>query len=157
MIGETKNAFAMTLGIGYDIKGLFTLGLELTGTGWNIGSANRGGGGLSSFTVAWHPLGNFVHGGKMRVLDLSIFVGAGWGVVGQDRALRGLIVTTGVRAEAYLAPWISMGATLRWDPLFYGTYVINWNGGQTVDLPKNSGGSVLVPAFTIALHMVPGG
>ena len=157
MIGETKNAFAMTLGIGYDIKGQVTLGLELTGTGWNIGSSNRGGAGLSSFTVAWHPLASFVHTGKMRVLDVSIFAGAGWGVVGQDRAMRGLIITTGIRAEAYLAPWISMGATLRWDPLFFNRYVINWNAGQGIDLPKGSGGSVLVPAFTLAFHMVPGG
>lgn len=152
LVGETKNAFALTLGIGYDIKGQVTLGLELTGTGWNLGKSTRGGAGFTSFTVAWHPAQLFLADKGPRPWDASVFFGVGYGVVGEDRALRGLSMTVGVRAEAYLAPWISLGLTLRWEPLMYGRYVINWNAGQGINLPKGSGGTTFVPSATIALH-----
>jgi len=158
MVGEVQNAFGLTLAIGYDILGHATVGLEISGTGWNVGSANRGGAGFVSFTAAWHPVRLFdKRGASRRPWDASIFFGAGWGVVGEDRAMRGLFLTLGARAEYFPKPWFSVGLSIRMNPLMFSRYVTDWNAGAGVDLPKGSGGDLLVPALTIALHAPLGG
>jgi hypothetical protein len=151
LVDQTQNGPGLTLGLGYNIKGHATVGLSLTGTGWDIGSADRGGGGLLAFEAAWHPVELF-SGLRTRAWDASLFGGAGYFVMGEERALDGLHLQAGLRAEYFVTRWLSLGGALRYVSLRGSRYILDWNNDIDVPLPQGTGGSMLLPSLTIAVH-----
>lgn len=157
LIDQAQNGPGLTLSFGYNIRGHATLAATITGNAWDIGNTQRGGGGLASFDVSWHPLLllevlEVIPVDPGRRYDASLFFGAGWGVIGEDRAMRGLHLSLGGRAEYLLTRWFSAGAVLALHPLKFSEYVVDWGDGVIVDLPERSGGSALFVGLTLAIH-----
>jgi hypothetical protein len=162
LVNQTHDAPAAVLQIGFNILGHAAIALDVTATGWDVMTRDRGGAGFAAGTVAWHPvelLAELLPIGfiRDRFWDLSVFAGGGYGVLGQDRAMDGMHLVFGARAEFFPARWISLGATLRHYPLRFDRYVVHWDNGIDEDLPERSGGSVLIPTFTVALRVPTGG
>ncbi|MCI0571513.1 MAG: hypothetical protein L0Y66_12225 [Myxococcaceae bacterium] len=154
-VEHTPSAAALTLQVGYNIREHVTLSAGLTATGWDLLSEARGGAGLLAAEVAWHPAALFPVGqlGAGRHLDGALFFGAGYGVVGEKRAMDGLALQMGLRAEYVPTPGFSLGLSLRLAPLHFSRYVTHWNSNTSVPLPKSSGGVLFVPALTFAFRL----
>jgi len=157
LVDQAKNNFGLGLGIGYNIRGHVSILLQFRGHGWDIGDRQRGGAGVATLEVGWHPAAmlealEVLSPTARRWWDASLHLGAGYGVIGEDRALDGLVLAFGFRAEAFVNDWLSLGAGLTWLPLKLSRYVVNWSGGLDHDLPDGSGGHVLFPSLTIAVH-----
>lgn len=157
--GEVQSAFvdqvasgpALALELGYNVKGHVTFLASLAGTGWDIWARERGGGGFVAGLLAWHPA-ELIPQLRDRRWDLSFFGGAGYGVVGELRALDGLHYQFGARAEWLANDWLSVGLSVRSVPLMFSRYVIDWNKEESVPLRDGSGGRVLVPALGLTVH-----
>jgi hypothetical protein len=159
LVDQTQNALAATLLLGYGIQDHVTVSAGLTATGWGLFSPESGGAGLASLEVAWHPAALLPLGrlGAVRRWDGALFAGAGYGVLGEKRAIDGLHLQLGLRAEYLVTPWLSLGAAVRYAGLRFGRYVVNWNGNVSVPLPRTSGGELFIPALTLALRTPLGG
>jgi hypothetical protein len=151
LVDQTPNAPAVALLLGYNILGHVTLAAELTATGWDVSNRERGGAGFLAGTLAWHPAELFAQL-KERPWDAQLYFGAGYGVMGEQRALDGLHYELGLRAEYFLSRSFSIGAALRYLPLSFGRYALDWNGDVFIPLPQGSGGSLFVPSLTLAVH-----
>lgn len=158
LVTQTQDAFTAGLELGYNIKGHVTLSVALLGTGWDVAARSRGGAGFAAGLLTWHPA-ELIPGEafRHRKWDASLFFGAGYGVVGEIRALDGLHLQYGARAEYFPTKWLSVGLGVRNAPLMFSRYVIDWNNDESVPLPRNSGGSVLIPSLTFAVHAPLGG
>lgn len=157
LIQQTQDAFAMGLSVGYNILGHATLAVGIDGSGWDVDSTARGGAGIVTFTAAWHPVRLLDRSDPEGRWDASIFLGGGWGVMGEDRALDGLVLSTGIRGEFFPLSWLSVGASLRYLPLAFSRYVLHWNNDVAIALPEGSGGGLFLPAVSVALHAPVGG
>lgn len=157
--GDVQPAFAdqvqagptATLELGYNIAGHVTLAASVAATGWDLSTRDRGGGGFVAGLIAWHPL-ELIPSARDRSWDLSFFGGAGYGVVGEVRAMDGLHAQFGGRAEYFPTPWLSVGLSVRTVPLMFRRYVIDWNNEVSVPLRDSSGGSVLIPSLGLTIH-----
>jgi hypothetical protein len=156
-IAETPSAFALLLHLGYNFFGHATVGVDVTGTGWDIFDINRGGGGFVAGTLAWHPLAlldalDVLAAPFWRNLDASLSFGLGYGIVGEKFALDGFHTELGFRAEYFLTEGISLGLALRLYPLGFGRYSQNLSGNVFTPLPNGSGGAGFLPALTVGFH-----
>jgi hypothetical protein len=154
LVGQTQNAVSLALLLGYNIRDHVTLSVSLTATGWDLQTQARGGAGLLAGELAWHPAALFPLGrpGTHRKWDAALLFGAGYGVVGEQRALDGFHLQMGVRAEYFVSPSFSLGASLRYAPLLFNRYVSNWDRNESFPLPNGSGGGLFIPALTLSLH-----
>ena len=155
LVDQTQNAPTLSLLLGFNLFNHFTLSAGVTATGWDLRSASRGGAGLVAGELAWHPAALLLPSrpGWGRRWDVSLFFGAGYGMLGEQRALDGLHLQFGGRGEYFLLPILSVGASLRYAPLFFGRYVRNLMAGESTALPDTSGGAVFIPALTFSLHV----
>lgn len=151
LVDQTEDGPFAALELGYNIKGHVSILASLSATGWDVTTRDRGGGGFGALLLAWHPV-ELVPPLRDRSWDVSFFFGAGYGVVGEVRAMDGLHLQMGGRAEYYVTDWFSAGASLRYVPLQFSRYVLDWNNEVSVPLPQGSGGSVLIPALSLTTH-----
>ena len=148
---HTPSAPGATLVLGYNIKGHATVAAALSATGWDLATSQRGGAGFAALEVSWHPL-QLSPSLHPRRYDVSVFGGAGYFVLGEQRALTGLNLQAGLRAEYFVTNWLSLGGAVRYISLQANEYVEDWNGNVRQELPEGSGGSVVIPSLTIAVH-----
>jgi hypothetical protein len=141
--------------LGLNLAGHASVEAVLTGTGWNVTSVDRGGGGFLGGVLAWHPLQLFFQ--DNRVVDLAAFGGAGYGIVGKSRGADGLYLTWGGTLDYYFSPSFYLGAFYRniipqFDK-FYIDYDRRSEPGMTVPLPNQSGGSFWTAGLTMGFRM----
>jgi hypothetical protein len=148
---QTPAAPGMSLVLGYNIKGHATAAVAVSATGWDLDTDARGGAGFAGLELSWHPLQLFPSLAQRR-LDASAFGGAGYFVLGEQRALNGLQFQAGLRVEYFVTPWLSMGGALRYISLQGSEYITDWTGNVRHQLPEGSGGSMLIPSLTLAVH-----
>ncbi len=156
LVEQTPNAPGVSLVLGYNIKGHASISAAVSGTGWDLEGKQRGGAGLAALELAWFPA-QLVPKLAQRRWDVSFFGGAGYGVVGEKRAMDGLHYQVGARAEAYLTRWLSIGGAVRYSAFQFDRYVVNWDENVQVALPEKSGGGMWFPSFTLAIHAPVGG
>lgn len=85
--GSFKTSYALSLRIGYNILGFASVEFAFTGTGWDLSSEARGGGGFAGGVVRFHPLEILWRALKKNDprpfgLDFSMFWGWGYGIAG---------------------------------------------------------------------------
>jgi hypothetical protein len=157
-VNEAQNTQAATFRVGFDILGYVTIEGALTGTGWNLGADTQGGGGFLPILLAVHPLRFFVTDTE-RHLDVSVFGGVGYGIMGQDRGADGLIEEAGVRLNYFFNAWFSLTAFSRWIFLSWKSFYINYNErsqpGNTETLPQGSGGDFWTLGAGVELRFAP--
>lgn len=157
-ISDAQNGNSATLNLGYNILGHVDVLASLTGTGWDLFEQTRGGGGFITGVAAWHPLQLFL-GDKPRFYDLSVFGGAGYGIVGERRGMDGFCWQWGVDGDVYLAKSIAVSVFYRSTQLNFGNWYIDYNNrrdpGNTVSLPQGSGGSFGQVGVGLTLRVAP--
>lgn len=156
-VNESQNTSTASFRLGFDILGYVTVEGDLTGTGWNLFSSNRGGGGFLPFLVSVHPLRFFVSG--ERHLDATVFGGIGYGIMGQDRGIDGLIWSAGLRLGYFFNSWFSANVFSRWIFLDCSTYYLDYNNrsapGASEPLPQQSGGDFWTFGAGLELRFAP--
>ncbi len=148
---QTPSAPGLSLVLGYNIKGHASIAASLSATGWDLDSQQRGGAGFGALELSWHPL-QLSPQLAQRSYDVSVFGGAGYFLLGEQRALSGLHFQTGLRAEYFVTPWFSVGGAVRYVSLQGNEYVLDWVGEEKIALPDGSGGSFVIPSLTLAVH-----
>jgi hypothetical protein len=141
--------------LGFNLAGHVSVEAVLTGTGWNLQSIERGGGGFLGGVLAWHPLQLFFQ--DFRAVDISAFGGAGYGIVGKSRGADGRFLTWGGTFDYYFSPTFYAGVFYRqilpqFDK-FYINYDLRNDPGMTVPLPNLSGGSFWTAGLTMGMRM----
>lgn len=138
---------AISLRAGYNILGHASLGVDFVATGWRITQADRGGGGVVTGYLAWHPLELVWMKKPQRPigLDVSTMFGVGYGIMGQNRGMDGLVLQWGFNADYFFARYFAAGifvkgSFLQWDK-FYIDYYGRDQPGNTVQVPRGAGGS----------------
>jgi hypothetical protein len=138
---------AVALRAGYNILGHASLGVDFSATGWRIDQPSRGGGGVITGFVAWHPLELVWMKKEQRPigLDVSTMFGVGYGIMGQNRGMDGLVLQWGFNADYFFARYFgaglfAKGSFLLWDK-FYLDYYGRDQPGNTIANIKNLGGS----------------
>lgn len=160
-----QNGAAAGLRGGYNVLGHAHVGFNFLATGWDVFDQDRGGGGYIGGEVGWHPLSLvsalLARAGKgalpgEKYYDLFIEGGAGWGIVGEDRAMQGPIGSVGVGVEGVPATWVSIGVRSTWYYPLFSEYILDYNHrrdpGNTINLPKGSGGSFCSVQGYLAFH-----
>ncbi len=142
-IAEAQNTHTATLKASYSILGFASVGVDFTGTGWNVFDTTRGGAGFLAGTVAWQPLQLVWMKKEERPLplDASLFFGAGYGIAGQHVGMDGLIYEAGLQVDWFFTKYFGVGLFARgifpqWDKIYW-----DFNNRQYVNLPKGPGGS----------------
>lgn len=155
---DARNGLALALGLGYNILGHATIEANLTATGWEVFNANRGGGGFLAGIARWHPMEIFMRG-RERPVDGSIFFGAGYGLAGQRRGMDGLVFELGLAGDYYFTPGFYASLYFRWIFLNFANWYINFDArhlpGNTLPLPKGSGGTFFTAGLAVGFRFVP--
>ena len=138
---------AVALRAGYNILGHASFGVDFSATGWRIDQPSRGGGGLITGYLAWHPLELVWMKKEQRPigLDVSTMFGVGYGIMGQNRGMDGLVLQWGFNADYFFARYFgaglfAKGTFLQWDK-FYIDYYGRDQPGATIPNIRNLGGS----------------
>lgn len=137
-----------TLGVrfGYSILGHATIAVDLTATGWNIFSGQRGGAGFLTGVVAWHPLQLVWRNKEVRPvsLDIAPFFGVGYGIAGQVRASDGPVLTAGLNVDYFFTKWFGLGAFFKAFPTLWSAVYFDFDNKGLVggrQLPNGVGGA----------------
>ncbi len=158
--GELQNTHTVSLGLGYSILGHASIGADLTATGWNIATSNRGGAGFAIGRLAWHPLQLVWMQKELRPLplDVSLFFGVGYGIAGRSTGMDGVVFETGVNADYWFARYFGIGFFARFVFLNFSNFYLDYNNrsqpGATMALKDGSGGTFITVGF--ALHLRAG-
>ncbi|HEY3452454.1 MAG TPA: hypothetical protein VGK67_39285 [Myxococcales bacterium] len=159
-----QNGAAAGLRGGYDILGHAHIGFNFTGTGWDVFTKERGGGGYIGGEVGWHPLSMIFalvpdhvrEKSGQKYYDLFVEGGAGFGLVGKHRAMQGLVGSVGLGTEGYPAQWVSIGVRATWYFPAFNEYIIDYDNraspGMTIPLPEGSGGRFFSCTGYLAFH-----
>jgi len=157
-VNEAQNTQTANVRVGFNILGYATVEADLTGTGWNLGGSNRGGGGFLVGGAAWHPLRLFVES-PTRPYDASLFVGLGYGITGQDTGMDGFIWELGLRGSYFFNRWFGVTAYARWVFLNWSTFYLDYNHrdlpGASAPLPQGSGGDFFTLGLGVELRLIP--
>jgi hypothetical protein len=141
--------------LGFDLAGHLSVEGVLTATGWNVMSVDRGGGGFLGGVAAWHPLQLFY--GDDRAVDISLFGGGGYGIVGKSRGADGRFLTAGAALDYYFTPGIFLGGFFRYIKPQFDKFYIDYDHrsvpGNTVDLPNTSGGMFWTAGATLGFRV----
>jgi hypothetical protein len=154
LIGDTQNNHTVSLRLGYNILGHATVEADITGTGWNLFDATRGGGGFVAGVAHWHPM-ELIWPKEIRPqpIDASIFFGAGYGIMGQRRGMDGTVLQTGITANYFINKAVGFGFFARGVFPQFSTFYIDYDHrdvpGASLKLTKGSGGSF----WTLGLNL----
>jgi hypothetical protein len=153
---EVQGGHTVSIRAAYNILGHASIGAELTGTGWNITTSDRGGAGFVIGSLTWHPLEVvFMNKDKRPIpLDVGLVFGAGYGIAGQHRGMDGLIFETALNVDFFFTRFFSLG-------LFGRGIFMNWNNfyldyenralaGNTIPI---QGGGGVGNFFTLGLSL----
>lgn len=146
-ISDIQNTHNLGLRLGYNVLGHASIEMAVSATGWNLTEITRGGGGFITGALAWHPLALLWLKEEQRPvpIDLNIYFGAGWGIVGQRFGMDGLVFQTGFNAEYYFVKSIGVGLYTRGTFMNWSSFYLNYDQrsvpGNTIPLPQGSGGS----------------
>jgi hypothetical protein len=159
-VTDSQNSHTVSVEAGYNILGHATISAALTGTGWNLFDANRGGAGFLVGAVAWHPL-ELVFMKKERRpfgLDFSPFFGVGYGISGQTVGMDGLVFEAGLNVDYYFTRYFGLGLFARGVLLNWKSFYLDYNNrsqpGASIALTDPSGGSFWT--LGLALHFRAG-
>jgi hypothetical protein len=156
-----RDGIAGSLRGGYNVFGHGHIGFNFLATGWDITNSSRGGGGYIGGEIGWHPISLaelFLKDGllKDKWYDFWLETGCGYGIVGKDRAMDGLVASFGLGTEGFPAPWVSIGLRITWYFPFFGRYIRDYDNrdlpGNTIDLPDKSGGKFFALTGHINFH-----
>jgi hypothetical protein len=146
-IADAVTSHTVSLRAGYNILGHASLGVDFSATGWDVTMANRGGGGVLTGYVAWHPLELVWMKKEQRPigLDVSTLFGVGYGIMGESRGMDGLVFQWGFNADYFFARFFgaglfAKGTFLQWDK-FYLDYNNRDLPGNTLKVTRGTGGS----------------
>lgn len=146
-IADAVTSHTVSLRAGYNILGHASLGADFTATGWDITTPQRGGAGMLTGYVAWHPLELVWMKKETRPigLDVSTMFGVGYGICGENRGMDGLVLQWGLNADYFFARYFgaglfAKGTFLQWDK-FYLDYNNRDLPGNTIAVPNGSRGS----------------
>ncbi len=157
-IADLQNTHTIGVRLGYNILGHVSIEANLVATGWNLSDTSRGGGGFLTGIVAWHPLELvFIKKEKRPIpIDASIFFGAGYGIVGQRLGMDGLVWQWGMTADYWFNRFIGLGLFVRGTFPRFGAMYLDYDhrtsAGNTLSLPKTSGGQFWHPGFEVLLR-----
>ncbi len=146
-VADLANTHTVSLSASYNIFGHVSLGADITGTGWNLFSARRGGAGFAIGKVAWHPLQLiFLNKEKRPIpLDFSTSFGLGYGIAGQLRGMDGLLFEWGTNLDWFFTRFFGLGFFSRGVFFNWEKYYLDYNNsdlpGNMVQLSAPSGGS----------------
>lgn len=158
MFADTQNGHSATLRLGYNILGHATVEATATATGWDITEANRGGGGFVTGGAHWHPLEIFMKG-KERFYDASLFLGFGYGLMGENTGMDGFVWQYGLGADFFFSRILALGLFMRSTQLSFSSFYLDYNNrslpGATVPMPNGSGGSFMQLGVTLTLRVSP--
>ncbi|MFL5320259.1 MAG: hypothetical protein ACJ790_11435 [Myxococcaceae bacterium] len=158
LVGDTQNGHSANFSLGYNILGHATIEATITGTGWNLTEGNRGGGGFITGAAHWHPIQIFLKD-QPRFYDASVFLGAGYGIMGENRGIDGFVWQWGVDADIYFAKTLAVTVFYRSTQLNMNSFYIDYNNrrdpGNTVNLPQGSGGSFGQVGIGLRLRVSP--
>jgi hypothetical protein len=146
-LADIVNTHTIALRAGYNILGHASVGADFTATGWRIDTPDRGGGGVLTGYVAWHPLELVFMKKEQRPigLDVSTMFGVGYGIMGQRRGMDGVVLQWGLNADYFLARYFAVGLFAKGSFLLWDKFYIDYYGrdqpGNTIQLTRGSGGS----------------
>ncbi len=142
---DVITSHTVTLRAGYNILGHASLGVDFTATGWRLTQPDRGGAGIVTGYLAWHPLELvwLKKASRPIGLDVSTLFGVGYGIVGQNRGMDGLVLQWGLNIDYFFARTFGIGLFAKGTFLQWDKFYLDYNNR---DLPGNtlpvSGGSV---------------
>lgn len=157
-IGDFQNTHCAGLRLGYNILGHATIAVDVVATGWRLNETSRGGGGILTGTLAWHPLQLIFMNKERRPIpiDASIFFGAGYGFFGQTFGMDGLTWQWGMTADFWFSRFVGLGLFVRGSFPRWNTFYVNYNerssAGNAFPLPQSSGGQFWVPGFALTFR-----
>jgi hypothetical protein len=158
LYSDTQNGHSASLRLGYNILGHATVEGTLSASGYRLTESTRGGGGFVAGGAHWHPLQIFL-AGRDRFYDVSLFLGAGYGIMGQNRGMDGFAWQYGLGADFFVAKTIGLGAFFRSSQMNFGNFYFDYNNrnvaGNTVTLPQGSGGNFQQVGITLTLRVSP--
>lgn len=146
-VQDVKTSHTATIRMAYNILGHASIGAELTATGWNLFDTSRGGAGFGVGTITWHPLQLVFLNKEVRPIpiDFGTYFGAGYGIAGQRVGMDGLVFEWGANLDWFIAKYFALGIFTRGVFLNWNSFYIDYNNrsapGNTIALPKSSGGS----------------
>lgn len=129
---------AGSIKLGYNILGHVTIDAELTGTGWRIFDASRGGAGFLVGALHWHPL-EIARRNQAHPLpfDASLFFGYGYGIggssttnplrAGTSNGMDGRLMEFGVDATYFVSKSVGFGLYGRGIFLSWNKYYIDFD------------------------------
>ncbi len=158
-IDDVETGHTASIGVAYNIMGHVSLGVDLTATGWQLATAERGGGGFVVGTVAWHPLHlAWLKERRPTGFDVSPFFGMGYGLAGQHTGLGGLVFEGGLNVDYFFTKYFGLGLFGRAVFLNCGEFYLDYNNrsveGNTLALKAGSGGAFIT--FGLAVHFRAG-
>jgi len=158
LITSVQNTHTVSLALSYSILGHASLGVDLTGTGWNLSESYRGGAGMLVGKVAWHPLQLVWMRKEHRPvpLDVSPFFGIGYGIAGQSTGMDGLLFETGFNVDYFFTRYFGVGFFARFVFFDFRSFYLDYNNrsqpGATLALKDGSGGTFITIGFAIHLR-----
>lgn len=159
-VGDLKTAQALTLKMQYVILGHASVGIDFTGTGWDVFSQSRGGAGFLAGTLAWHPLEAIFKLMKYEErpvrIDVSTYGGLGYGIAGQRVGSDGLVAEWGLEFDWYFTRFFALGTFVRGVfPLWKQLY-LDFNNrdvpGNTLPLADGVGGAFWTVGLSVNLR-----
>jgi len=128
----------LNLHLGWNILGHVAIEGVFQATGWDLLTANRGGGGLAGARVAWFPFQTFF---PKRIFDASIELGGGYSLLGGPApggsptfGVAGGYFQFGLTAEIYVVPSVSFEAFYRFYDAFWNKFYTDYNNNKFVPL-----------------------
>jgi hypothetical protein len=155
LIADAVTSHTVSLRAAYNILGHASLGVDFSGTGWDISNSNRGGAGFLTGFVAWHPLELVWMKKQQRPigLDVSTMFGVGYGIMGEQRGMDGLVLQWGLNADYFFARYFGLGLFAKGTFLQWDKFYVNYNDrsvpGNTLPVPKGTGGSFWTLGITL--------
>lgn len=158
-LADLHNTHTVGIRLGYNILGHATISADLVATGWNLSDSSRGGGGILTGILAWHPLELIFLKKERRPIpiDASIFFGAGYGIFGQTLGMDGLVWQWGMTADFWFNRFVGLGVFVRGSFPRWGAMYLDYDNrsapGNTLPLPQTSGGQFWHPGFELILRV----
>lgn len=154
---ELADGLAVRFAMAYNIMGVASVELGMTGHGWNLGGGDAiGGSGHASLSAHFHPFELFM---PERDFDATVFLGGGYAILGGghdddtlDRGLDGGLLEVGLTGRYFFASWFSLGAELRFGFPFFTRWHVDWEDGENYGLKDNPDAMFIGLLVTTSFH-----
>jgi hypothetical protein len=124
------------LRLAYNILGFVSVGVDFTGTGWDVTSDQRGGAGFLVGMLAVHPL-QFVFINKEERpigLDISTHFGGGYGIVGVSQpaamGMDGPVLQWGFNVDYFFTKHFGVEFFTKSTFLMLNKFYLDWDGAH---------------------------